>query len=84
MDRRGFAAQFLPGRIARIFGFSAVRDHGFGVNPGSARVPPSGGYLAAAGASRRKTLFGETPNDTREDAYAPQILRRRQPFGNFL
>ena len=25
-------------------------------------------------ASRRKTLFGETPNTTREDAYAPQTL----------
>jgi hypothetical protein len=23
-------------------------------------------------ASRRKTLFGETPNTTREDAYAPR------------
>jgi hypothetical protein len=27
-------------------------------------------------ASRRKTLFGETPNTTCGDAYAPQILRR--------
>ena len=26
-------------------------------------------------ASRRKTLFGETPNTTRGDAYAPQIGR---------
>ena len=34
-------------------------------------------------AFRRKTLFGETPNATREDAYAPQTLRRRQHFGNF-
>jgi hypothetical protein len=32
-------------------------------------------------ASRRKTLFGETPNTTREDAYAPRTLRRRQHFG---
>jgi hypothetical protein len=35
-------------------------------------------------ASRRKTLFSETPNTTREDAYAPRTLRRRQHFGNFL
>jgi hypothetical protein len=27
-------------------------------------------------ASRRKTLFGETPNTTRGDAYAPRNLRR--------
>ncbi|MGA7882020.1 MAG: hypothetical protein WCD63_14245, partial [Terrimicrobiaceae bacterium] len=27
-------------------------------------------------ASRRKTLFGETPNTTRGDAYAPRSLRR--------
>ena len=27
---------------------------------------------AAAGASRRKTVFGETSNTTRGDAYAPQ------------
>jgi hypothetical protein len=31
-----------------------------------------------------ETLFGETPNNTREDAYAPQKLRRWQHFGNFL
>ena len=31
-------------------------------------------------ASRRKTLFGETPNTTREDAYAPQTLRRRRQW----
>ena len=34
---------------------------------GSARVPAGGRR-----ASRRKTLFGETPNTTRGDAYAPQ------------
>ncbi len=28
-------------------------------------------------AFRRKTLFGETPNTTREDAYAPRIPWRR-------
>ena len=27
---------------------------------------------AVSGASRRKTLFGETPNTTRGDAYAPR------------
>ena len=27
-------------------------------------------------ASRRKTLFGETPNTTREDAYAPRSFRK--------
>ena len=31
---------------------------------------------AAAGASRRKTLFGETPNTTRKDAYAPRSFRK--------
>jgi hypothetical protein len=31
-------------------------------------------------ASRRKTLFGETPNTTREDVYAPQTYRLFQPF----
>ena len=28
---------------------------------------------AAAGASRRKTPFGGTPNSTRGDAYAPRL-----------
>jgi hypothetical protein len=31
--------------------------------------------------SRRKPVFGETPNTTRGDAYAPQTHRRRQHFG---
>jgi hypothetical protein len=31
-------------------------------------------------ASRRKTLFGETPNTTREDAYAPRTLQRFPTF----
>ena len=38
---------------------------------------------AAAGASRRKTVFGETPNTTREDAYAPQKDRRRHHSDSF-
>ena len=36
------------------------------------RTRPRPALPAAAGASRRKTLFGETPNNTRGDAYAPQ------------
>jgi hypothetical protein len=32
-------------------------------------------------ASRRKTLFGETPNNTRGDAYAPQSYRKPSPQG---
>ena len=32
-------------------------------------------------ASRRKPLFGETPNTTREDAYAPQTPCRYQHSG---
>jgi hypothetical protein len=35
--------------------------------PGSARV-----LACNSPASRRKSLFGETPNSTRGDAYAPQ------------
>jgi hypothetical protein len=35
-------------------------------------------------ASRRKNLFGETPNTTRGDAYAPQTSRRSHHFGNFF
>ena len=35
-------------------------------------------------ASRRKTLFGETPNNTRGDAYAPQTPRHCHHFGNFF
>jgi hypothetical protein len=35
-------------------------------------------------ASRRKTLFGETPNTTREDAYAPQTPRHCHHFGYFF
>ena len=32
-------------------------------------------------ASRRKTLFGETPNTTRGDAYAPQTLCAERYYG---
>ena len=53
----------------------------------------SGSCQAAAGASRRKALFGEhseprcgnvpltrTPNTTRGDAYAPRISRKPWPL----
>ena len=35
-------------------------------------------------ASRRKTLFGEAPNTTRRDAYAPQTARHCHHFGYSL
>ena len=50
----------------------------------SARVPQRVQFPA----SRRKTLFGETPNNTRGDAYAPQTPPKPWPlsalFGNDL
>jgi hypothetical protein len=51
----------------------------FAWDPGSARVP-----ACDFPASRRKALFGQAPNTTREDAHAPRTLRRCQHFGNFL
>ena len=48
-----------------------LRGHGFGVGPGA-----HASSRAICGVPPEKTLFGEPPNTTRADAYAPLTLRR--------